>query len=193
MKDWMSAWNQDEYLQNKRNTFNLIDGYLKKPPQRILDIGCGLARESEFFQKKYNTELYLLDGDFSETEDRSRDVKFGNVDTFKFYSKIDDLKKSWDERQMHYTFIDANNISIPREIKFDLVYSILSCGFHYPIDAYTDLIRKHTTKNSTIIMDIRSSTLADISDRIEILDVLTKNKKYCRAVISLGINNLLEN
>ena len=43
----------------------MLEQYLPRPPKRILDIGCGYAHISDMFQKKYGTELYLLDGDIS--------------------------------------------------------------------------------------------------------------------------------
>ena len=47
--------------------------------------------ESEHFQKKYNSQLYLLDGDFEDTINRTRKVNYGTADSMAFYSKIEDL------------------------------------------------------------------------------------------------------
>ena len=73
---------------------------------------------------------------------------------------------------MQYTFVDANDPQIPQDIKFDLVCSWLSCGYHYPVSTYTDLIRKHTDKDSVIIMDFRRKTLSQQQDQFEIVNCL---------------------
>jgi SAM-dependent methyltransferase len=178
---WLDTKVNDEYLAIKLDNFNIIQSYIQRIPKTILDIGCGLAKESEFFQKKYKSDLYLLDGDFNSTTENKRDINYGTVSSFKFYSKIDDLKKSFNERNMNYTFVDANNISIDDSIKFDLIYSIVSCGFHYPAKTYKDLILKHSNNESIIIMDLRSSSILEQSEDIEIVNILQTSKKSIKA------------
>ena len=174
---WLEKWTSTEHDKFKQESFSVLDNFLTSPPKKILDIGCGLAKESELFQKKYGTELYLLDGDFDNTKEKTRDIRFGSADNFKFYSKISDLQSSFDTRNMKYTFIDANSIILDAQIKFDLVYSILSCGFHYPADTYKDLIKKHTTTDSIILLDIRHETL-DKQKSIEVIKEVKRYKKH---------------
>lgn len=171
-KMWLNGvWQNDEYLKSKEISFNLIESFLTHPPKNILDIGCGLAFESEMFQKKYNCNLHLLDGDFEDSKNATRDRKFGSADTMAFYSKISDLQKSFDERNLRYTFVDANNINIPKNLKFDLIYSNVSCGFHYPLNTYLNLLRDHTDKNSIMIFDIHTryfkEQINDLFDLVE--------------------------
>ena len=157
---YVDSWKTEEYTKSKDYLFDLIDGYLENPPKRILDIGCGYARVSQRFQQKYGTELYLLDGDFSSTEQVTRSAKYGAVEDFKFYLAVDDLKAHWDSQGMQYTFVDANSITIDAHTKFDLVTSWISCGFHYPYQTYHDLIVRHTDPDATVIMDFRRKSLA---------------------------------
>lgn len=158
--DYIDLWNSPAYVAGKDRLFELIDAYLNEPPTRILDIGCGYARVSQRFQEKYGTELYLLDGDVESTKHIERAAKYGSVDDFKFYVGVDNLKNYWDFQGMHYTFVDANNITIDPLIKFDLVTSWISCGFHYPYQTYHDLIVKHTDPTATVIMDFRRKSLS---------------------------------
>lgn len=178
---WLDKWNIPQHVESKKKLFQTIDSYLQFTPKRILDIGCGLARESELFQKKYNCELYLLDGDFDDTNNVKRDVKYGTVDNFKFYNKIETLKESFDNRGMQYVFVDANNISITDNIKFDLILSNVSCGFHYPANTYKDLIKKHSTLKTKILFDLRTGV--DHPD-VEILEMVFTSKKYIKASIN---------
>ena len=176
--NWLDEWFDPEYQIKKQTNFKKIDSFLKSPPKRILDIGCGLAFESEKFQEKYGSDLYLLDGEHDDTLDRTRDIKFGPITTFKFYHKLESLKESFDSRNMKYDLIDASNIVLEDNIKFDLVYSFLCCGFHFPVDAYKDLIKKHTDKDSIIIMDIRLDTLKSQNKDFVTLAEINHGRKH---------------
>jgi SAM-dependent methyltransferase len=160
----------------------MLERYLPSPPKRILDIGCGYAHISDMFQKKYGTDLYLLDGDVSNnTAQANRAAKYGVTEDFMFYVSADDLKKEWDRKGMRYTFLDAKHPDIPNDVEFDLVYSWISCGFHYPVSTYKKLIQKHTTAQSTIIMDFRRKSLIEQMkdfDIVQRLDGDTVRKKY---------------
>ena len=179
-------WNSDEYLKGVETCFNIVDGYLKFPPKRILDIGCGFAGVSELFQKKYGTELWLLDGDMSTTLDRPRKAKYGEVTDFKFYLPIEELYRQWDKQNLQYNFIDANNIQIP-DLKFDLVYSWLSCGYHYPFNTYKNLISNHTTDESIILMDFRRKTLDRQLSDFDIIEILEGSQTSKRIKIHLKV------
>lgn len=180
---WMEKWSVQQHVTAKKELFNTIDRYLKFAPKRILDIGCGLAREAEFFQKKYKSELYLLDGDFEDTSSVSRDIKYGTVDNFKFYNRVDDLKESYDTRGMKYTFVDANNINIPSDIKFDLILSNVSCGFHYPANTYKSLVQAHSDENTKMIFDLRTSVQ---HPDVNIVNLILQSKKYIKAEIKFN-------
>jgi len=106
MNSWINkVWQSKIHTDKKLLMFNKIDEYVKHSPSSILDIGCGLATESSKFQKKYNCDLYLLDGDFHSTADRLRNVNYGSSPTMTFYSKIDDLKKAWDSDNLRYNLL----------------------------------------------------------------------------------------
>ena len=170
-----SEWQTDEYKKNKTVSFELLDSFLTTTPTNILDIGCGLAFESEMFQSKYNSNLYLLDGDFESSISASRDRKYGTADSMAFYTKIDNLKNSFDQRKLKYNFVDANNIQLPLDLKFDLIYSNVSCGYHYPLSTYLELLKIHTTKDSILIFDINSSR---IKEQIADIFTIVESKPY---------------
>lgn len=177
-KIWLDKWEAEHHTDKKQQMFNIVNSHLTQPPKRILDIGCGLAVESELFQKEYGCELYLLDGDFESTVDRNRTVNYGNADSMAFYSRVADLKESWDTRNLKYTFLDANNLVLDESVKFDLVYSFESCGFHYPVETYKSFLQKHTTSNSILIFDVRKKTLTEQRQTFSTVNELYDSKKY---------------
>lgn len=173
-KNWTKLWNSDGYQSHKRAGFAALDSYLTQPPARILDIGCGLAWESRLFNTKYNTEIWLLDGDVAANQ--NKDPEKANHGKWHkdpagllFYHSIDFLDQELQESSVtNYHLVDVNNINIPADVKFDVITSWLSCGFHYPVSTYRELILKHSHANTVIAMDLRITKQS--IDRVPVLE-----------------------
>lgn len=193
-KDWINEeWFTPEYQQIKKENFDKLDSYLQFSPKRILDIGCGLAWESRLFNQKHNSDLYLLDGDFDSNPVDKKLVQARystDAKDFAFYYKLDFLKTELDKlNTKNYTLVDCNNISIDKNIKFDLITSWVSCGFHYPISTYRDLILKHSHVNTVVVMDLRilpKTTDPVIDDDVEIVNVINRRQKYATSHIKFN-------
>jgi len=193
-QDWMQGeWIYPDYQKMKEENFRILDNYLKIKPTKLLDIGCGLAWESRLFSEKYGTELWLVDGDVDANENKSSAADIGyhtSSDNFLFYNKLETLEKKLNQLETkNYKLIDCNNISIPDDVKFDLITSWLSCGFHYPINTYKDLILKHSHENTVIVFDIRlqlkTHEIFYPEDNIEIIQSLATNRKRLTAHIKV--------
>ena len=165
--NWKKLWLNDT---NFKSRFKILDSYLKDKPNLILDIGCGFAYVPGFFQEKYGTKLWLLDGN---PNNNSRQIEYGPVNDFDFYYNTDEIKEQLNSRNLNYTFVDAANIDIDESIKFDLITSFASCGAHYPAETYKDLILKHSHKDTKIVLDIRKKT----NQNINIVNVIEKTRK----------------
>ena len=193
-KPWMGSdgvWDSELYQGYKRENFDILDKYLETPPLKILDIGCGLAWESRYFYHKYGSGLWLLDGD---TKNNNRTGTEGSyhttADSFLFYHPLTDLDTEFKRLNIqNYHLVDCNNINIPSDVKFDLITSWLSCGFHYPVNTYRDLILKHSHENTKVIMDLRiryrKVRQPVKEDGVEIVNVLNYRNKYMMAEIKL--------
>lgn len=140
---------------------SLVSAYLKDPPKQILDIGCGPAEHARMFQEKFDSELWLVEGD-----KRNNSKKLSSAVKSKFRSSTEDFLYYWDLRELkekldgygleNYHLIDCERTQIiPTNTKFDLVCSWKSCGYHYPLNSYADLIKKHSHPGTVIVMDIR--------------------------------------
>lgn len=182
MINWYNKWKDEKHKQQKEVFFNKVDNVLNFSPTSILDIGCGFAFESKLFQKKYNSEVYLLDG---EIEANKRYGSYGETETFGFYNSIEDLKTVWKEAGLIFFFIDANNINIDKNKKFDLIYSFKSCGFHYPINTYLNLIKLHSHKDTRLVFDIRKKSSKEQLTHFDIVQVIQEDKVKVTAEIKL--------
>lgn len=193
-KDWINdEWFTDEYQIEKKQNFEILDTYLDGKPAHILDIGCGLAWESRMFNEKYGTELYLLDGDYDDnpTDQQLVQARYSNnASQFAFYYKLDFLRNKLDELgTKNYRLVDSNNINIDKDIKFDLITSWVSCGFHYPVNTYKDLILKHSHVDTRVVMDLRLIPKTKdpmLEENIEIIKVINRRRKYITAEIKIS-------
>lgn len=192
-QDWISnEWNNLAYQEIKKNNFLALDSYLKHPPITILDIGCGLAWESRRFNEKYKTKLWLIDGDVTNNDVKSNnatDKKYHtSANEFLYYyslSRLDTELKKLGTKE--FTLLDSNNLKLP-DIKFDLITSWLSCGFHYPVSTYAAIIKKHSHRDTRIVFDLRThiKTKEIISeDCFEVVNIICTTNKSVTAEIRL--------
>lgn len=191
-KDWMSElWNTELYQEFKQENFKILDDFLTTPPKNILDIGCGLAWESRLFNQKYGSELWLLDGDYKDNSNKpeysSQASWHHTADDFMYYYPLQKLKEELDRLETkNYNLIDCNRINLPSDLKFDLITSWISCGFHYPSSTYRDLILKHSHPDTKIIFDIRikrKQTNPILESGVEIVHILNERSKYVTSEI----------
>ena len=191
---WDRKWTTDKYIAKRRANFEIIDAYLDQPVGRLLDIGCGFAWESRWLNEKYGTELWLLDGDASNNVNKPETASYGNWNTdsseLKFYHTFEFLDLKLQQLgTKNYHLVDANNINIPDDVKFDVITSWLSCGHHYPVATYIDLMKKHSHAGTRIVLDIRTKGAAQALIGVEGFEVVNKisqyGKKRCTAEIKL--------
>ncbi len=107
-----------------------MEAHLPDQVESILEIGCGMAAIQVFLKAKYpEARLELLDGDTVTKEGGSG------------YSTNPDVYNSRARTEM---LLEANGISVDRwhdvgtkeHLKADLVLSMASFGFHYPLSTY---------------------------------------------------------
>jgi hypothetical protein len=192
---WAGKWTTERYTAKKRANFELVDSYLSQPVGKLLDIGCGFAHESRWFGEKYGTELWLLDGNQKCNVDKSNTASYGKWNTtpddLYFYHTFDFLDAKLQELgTKNYHLVDANDINIPADVKFDVITSWLSCGHHYPVKTYIDLMKKHSHENTRIILDIRckgTKTNFIGVDGFEVVDVLSHAGGKKRATVEIKL------
>jgi SAM-dependent methyltransferase len=189
VKDWIDQeWFTDIYQQHKRENFEILDQYLDTPPLAILDIGCGLAWESRLFNQKYGSTLWLIDGDSESqtlTSHSSQARYHSQADTFMYYYPLDHLKGELDKlNTKNYRLYNANNFDVPEHVKFDLITSWVSCGFHYPVSTYRELILKHSDQHTKVVMDLRNTV--PLESGVTVVNAVNQRKKYTTCEIKIS-------
>lgn len=142
--------------------YDMIKNYLSTNVKNILDIGCGLGLIDIALYHHYNknTRLHLLDKTNSISKDTS--VRGFNKE-YIFYNSMDATKDTLLSNGVNSNDIftyeaDPKNISLLKNNKYDLILSLLSCGWHYSIETYIDLIKSTLSEDGLLILDIRHNT-----------------------------------
>jgi hypothetical protein len=186
--------NEYQYVKYNPEIMNKVIDYLGDIKiENILDIGAGIANDSKHLQRTYDSEIWILEGDSKNNVKKSPDVrkaKWNNsADDMSYYWSLEDLKAVHERKTTKkYHIVDCDNIILPSDIKFDLISSYLSCGFHYPISTYYNLIKKYSHNNTRCIFDIRlgKGQQPVLDPEVEIVKIIHQTKKYARCEIKFN-------
>lgn len=142
--------------------YNMIKSYLPEHTSNILDIGCGLGLIDIALNQHYqgNVNLHLLDKTNEISEDTS--VRGFNKQ-YIFYNSMNATRHTLVDNGVNYeklfTYeVSDKSIEQIRANKFDVIISLLSCGWHYSIETYIDLIKQTLSETGILILDIRHDT-----------------------------------
>ncbi|MDA9694895.1 hypothetical protein N9U24_00385 [Candidatus Pelagibacter sp.] len=133
--------------------FETFKKYLPNSVENIMDIGCGLGiiniYLNEFFEKK--PVFFLLDKNKVD-----RKITYGFSSNYESYNDLNETKNILLENNIDtssmYLFDVEKQFVITK--KMDLVISLKSMGYHYPINKYIELLRNCCTKDTVFIFDI---------------------------------------
>ena len=95
---WMDLWETTEYNDSKKLQWDAVNAYLGHSVGTSCEIGCGEGYDSLWFQQAYSTNVYLIEGISEQnSNEQSRDTKFGTADNFAYYHTKDELDAKWDQ------------------------------------------------------------------------------------------------
>lgn len=125
-----------DYVDSIEEDLALITHYLPDKVDSILDIGCGMAGIDVFLAKRYPAAtLNLLDGD-------------GPASNWRGLFK--DTMEPFNSREAANALLAANGVTGQvwhdigtQDLKVDLVISLLSWGWHYPLSNYRVEAKTH--------------------------------------------------
>ena len=171
------------YFQNKKiekvteelflNELETFKAFLPDSAENIMDIGCGLGiiniYLNKFFEKKSN--FFLLDKSRIDKK-----INYGFSSNYESYNDLNETKNILLENDVDsgciYLFDVEKKFQINK--KMDLVISLKSMGYHYPINTYIELFRNCCTKDTVFIYDIGDNQydvnyLETIFDNVKII------------------------
>lgn len=137
-----------DYGQSVVKDFEMIEPHLPAKVASILDIGCGLAGIDVLLKQKYpDAKLSLLDSDGKHSNSGFTGGAGGNRQAAEELLAANGVKPD--------AWLDIGTKEL---LEADLVISLLSWGFHYPLSTYkvkglcvADLRRGHEKPRGTVI------------------------------------------
>jgi len=169
--------------------YEQIKKYLPDKCESILDIGCGLGAIDVLLYKHYvRCKLNMVDMDFLDpnpTYGYDRNKSYYNL--FSLTDKV--LRTNGIDTKNDCYMINAKNgKELPEMEKQDLILSILSCGYHYPVNVYIEEISENIKDKGLLIIDLREISyeeqIKDIRKYFKYIDVLRTENKAKRIVAS---------
>ena len=147
--------------------------FLPKSALNVMDIGCGLGIINIYLNKIYKNDMnfFLLDKNKVDKK-----IKYGFSKNYESYNDLNETKNllisNGIEKNCIHLFDAEKQIKIDRKI--DLVISLKSMGYHYPIEIYLKLFKKCCTPETIFIFDVSENYFNE--------DFLKKNFGFCHVV-----------
>jgi SAM-dependent methyltransferase len=148
------------YLRNLLTDWRVIRPALPRTARAILDIGCGLAGIDVLLFRYYRPRaegegphIYLLDK--SEVSDR---MTYGFSGRNRFYASLDEARRLLIQNGVPNDKIHLVEVGkqLPWAGDIDLVLSLASWGFHYPLATHLDYVRAVLLNGGVGITDVRN-------------------------------------
>jgi len=174
------------YQEDMEKEFEMIKKFLPKECSALLDIGCGVAGIDVLLGKHYeknDIKIFLLDKTKIEKK-----VWYGFRQSGAFYNSLPIAKKVLlgnginDKNVVLLETNDRNEIHI--DGKVDLVLSLISWGFHYPVETYLDRVYDMLSEGGSLIIDIRKSSdgVDKVSEKFSTVSIIREITKYDRVL-----------
>ena len=158
--------------------------FLPERAASVLDIGCGLGGIDLLLHRHYapdSPSLALLDRDGV-----SSDVFYGYEDDAASYASLVHARQFLEENGVppaDVSTFDADRDGYPADATYDLIVSLISWGFHYPVSTYLDDVQRTLAPGGTLIVDVRDGTGAEDELRVlgdaEVVERSRWRKRLC--------------
>lgn len=171
------------YEKDIQKDFDSIKKHLPIQDVRIMDVGCGIGGIDLYIYNYYisldkKAEINLLD--FS----KKTEIYYGYKERASAYNHLALSKQFLTLNGVNKKDIALHDAEKGYPHKFaDVIISLLSCGFHYPIDTYLEAFKKF--KAGIIILDIRknSGQVQKLIDNFHSVQVIAEYSKCERVLI----------
>lgn len=147
----LPGWNANQITEDtEAELATFIDGM--KQPRFVLDLGCGVGRVTAGLSQVFPDAHYVL----ADRTKISPDLRYGWNPGDEWYNDLSLTKEFVEANGVRkfdiFDICDGEWDSLP---VFDLVVSMKSVGYHYPVEPYLPMILRHTRIGSTIALGVR--------------------------------------
>ncbi len=175
------------FTRGIRRDYSCIAPFLPDAANAILDIGCGLAAIDILLSRHYspNGPVHLYLADFEET---SSHIEYGFGPQHAHYNSLAIANELLLRNEVPASTI---HFVAPHEIekieplpRFQLVISTLAWGFHFPVEAYVQVVSNALDKNGRLILDLRVGTdgIQQLHKYFPVVDVIEESETRQRVI-----------
>ncbi len=164
--------------------YDIIKEHLPSNLHNILDIGCGVAGiDIMIHAHNKNANFHLLD----KTEVNSK-VYYGLEKEAAYYNSLGIAKEMLVANGVESSHVFLQEVTgaplFPGK-KFDLIISLISWGFHYPISTYLDYALDALLPGGRLIIDVRKDTDGEalLEEKFGPLRIIYEAQKYRRLLV----------
>lgn len=183
-----------EFSDDIREDYKMLSPHLPLNASSILDIGCGVAGIDILLYNHYKrAKIYLLDKSIIDDT-----IHYGYEHCGSYYNSLTVAKQFLEDNGAHKSDIHLQEATRHNDItfrgKFDIIISLLSCGFHYPLNTYIDQMYDKLNPGGVLIIDIRKDTNAEVQ-LLEMFGdyyVIKETVKYLRVKVVKKIDTTVE-
>jgi SAM-dependent methyltransferase len=176
------------YQRDLEAEYRSIADALPPAASDVLDIGCGLAGIDLYLYLHYHAQinLHLLD------RDGISDIYYGFNSKGAFYNSLAVARSLLQDNGVaarHVHTYEVMRDRFPSAPQFQLVLSLISWGYHYPISTYVSEVRAQLVAGGTLIVDVRRGTTgrAELEEAFQTRAVCLKQEvKYERLKLVKG-------
>ena len=177
---------KEEYNNDIREEYNIIKRYLPQKAMSVLDIGCGIAGIDLLINEHHNSniDIFLIDKTLIDEK-----IYYYFEEKGSFYNSLSAAKnlliENGIDRKKVHTQEATNDNKIIFKGNFDIIISLISWGFHYPVSTYLDECYKKLNNNGVLIIDIRKNVGGEkeLGTRFNNIKVISEGKKYRRLLV----------
>jgi SAM-dependent methyltransferase len=178
---------KQKYTSEIFSEYNDIKNWLPKECNKVLDVGCGIGGIDIFLFRHYNSDpdisFYLLD-----KTDIADNIYYGFRQSGAFYNSLEYAKlllssNGISEEKINLTYA-TSNYTINNDQIYDLILSLYSWGFHYPVSTYAEAVYSHLDKGGRVILDIRNNSngIQDLHALFDQVVIISENKRSQRVI-----------
>lgn len=171
-----------------KKEFEIIKQYLPKGAKNIVDIGCGLGVLDIFLNKFYNNQanFFLLDKNRVDKK-----IKYGFNSNYESYNNLNETKKLLLSNDVSLNSLKIFDVEKKIKInkKIDLIISLKSMGYHYPLEQYMSLFKTCCHKNTIFIFDVykKNYEINELKKYFDFVNIIHEEKNihslqrlYCK-------------
>lgn len=178
-------------LQEIHNEYIYLREYLGRTgrrPRSVIDIGCGQGINNLFLIRDFAPDITLVDIESTESQHHFwAETGSGYADLGAARAL---LLSNGAEAASVRTVNPRSDHGALEGRTADLVTSLYSCGFHYPVDEYAELFVATIEAGGAVVLDLRAPYRASASPVLEqvlgagSVEVLYRERKSERVVIA---------